>query len=114
LFQHKTPDTDRDGALAPAEFAPLYKLLAAARRAFKRRDAHWNGLIDRYDFLLLMQDLGVFGGGDASSGVGGAGDGITRHKQQLVAAAAQQGPGQQQPQQPKQPNLQELVENAFR
>jgi len=51
-------DGDRDGFLSIAEFTPLYKMVAASRRAFKRQDHHCNGQIDKYDFELLLVDLG--------------------------------------------------------
>jgi hypothetical protein len=40
-------DADRDGRLSVADFIPLYKSIAAVRRAFRRQDHHSNGQIDR-------------------------------------------------------------------
>lgn len=41
-------DADLDGCLTIEDFIPLYKSIAAVRRAFRRQDHHSNGQIDRY------------------------------------------------------------------
>lgn len=41
-------DSDRDGFITLEDFVPVYKTIAAVRRAFKRQDHHNNGQIDRY------------------------------------------------------------------
>jgi hypothetical protein len=41
-------DADRDGRLSIEDFIPLYKSIAAVRRAFRRQDHHCNGQIDRW------------------------------------------------------------------
>eukprot|EP00775_Hariotina_reticulata_P006299 gene6299-6534_t len=50
-------DADQDGCLTIEDFIPLYKSIAAVRRAFKRQDHHSNGQIDRYDFFQLLSEL---------------------------------------------------------
>jgi hypothetical protein len=40
-------DSDGDGCITLLDFVPLYKSVAAVRRAFKRQDHHNNGQIDR-------------------------------------------------------------------
>jgi hypothetical protein len=41
-------DSDCDGFITLPDFVPLYKTVAAVRRAFRRQDHHNNGQIDRY------------------------------------------------------------------
>lgn len=50
-------DSDHDGFMTLADFVPLYKTIAAVRRAFRRQDHHNNGQIDRYDFYQLLVEL---------------------------------------------------------
>jgi hypothetical protein len=66
-------DGDRDGFITLQDFVPLYKTIAAVRKAFKRQDHHNNGQIDRYiglpaqthtstpssDGLRLPRDVGT-------------------------------------------------------
>jgi len=40
-------DSDQDGFMTLLDFVPLYKTIAAVRRAFRRQDHHNNGQIDR-------------------------------------------------------------------
>ncbi|WIA28801.1 hypothetical protein OEZ86_011331 [Tetradesmus obliquus] len=55
-------DADRDGRLSIHDFIPLYKAIAAVRRAFRRQDHHSNGQIDRYDFYQMLHELELDGG----------------------------------------------------
>lgn len=41
-------DSDHDGFMTLPDFVPLYKTIAAVRRAFRRQDHHNNGQIDRW------------------------------------------------------------------
>lgn len=50
-------DSDQDGFMTLLDFVPLYKTIAAVRRAFRRQDHHNNGQIDRYDFYQLLVEL---------------------------------------------------------
>lgn len=44
-------DSDHDGYITLADFVPMYKTIAAVRRAFRRQDHHNNGQIDRYSLM---------------------------------------------------------------
>eukprot|EP00882_Tetradesmus_deserticola_P020765 GHRQ01022437.1.p2 GENE.GHRQ01022437.1~~GHRQ01022437.1.p2 ORF type:complete len:149 (+),score=67.56 GHRQ01022437.1:80-526(+) len=50
-------DADREGRLSIEDFIPLYKSIAAVRRAFRRQDHHLNGQVDRYDFYQVLREL---------------------------------------------------------
>jgi hypothetical protein len=50
-------DSDHDGFMTLPDFVPLYKTIAAVRRAFRRQDHHNNGQIDRWGSSTQLLSL---------------------------------------------------------